>query len=79
MEDSGVRFGALIRSARLAHNPPITQECLADALGVTQPSVSAWEKGKAFPAIGVLHDLAAVLDLNAGDLLDAAASRAVPA
>jgi DNA-binding XRE family transcriptional regulator len=63
-------FGGTIRLARLERG--LSQGQLAQLLGVTQPSVSAWEQGKAFPAVATLAALARLLGLDAADLLDMA-------
>lgn len=65
------RLSGLIREARLALEPPMTQEALAAAVGVTQPSVSAWEHDTAQPALSSLVALADVLDLNLAELFEA--------
>ena len=66
------RLGAMIREARLAADPPLTQEGLAERLQRAQASVSAWEAGKQIPGLVALLALARELDLNAEDLLEAA-------
>lgn len=78
MDDPRDRFGALIRTARQALEPAgpgtsMTQEALAERLGVTQPTVSGWESGAAIPSLGALNGLAEVLELDAAVLLTAAA------
>ena len=62
-----VKTGELIRAARKAKN--CTQSELADMLGVTNKAVSRWEKGQSFPDIGVLENLAHILDLKIQDIV----------
>ncbi len=62
------RFGSLIRASRLDNE--MTQEDLADAVGVHQPSVSAWELGLTLPAPGTMLDLARLFNLDLSVLSD---------
>lgn len=55
------KTGNLIREARQRKN--YTQNELGLMLGVTNKAVSRWENGESFPDIGVLEQLAAVLEL----------------
>lgn len=61
------KTGELIRNAR--KNKNYTQTELGDILGVTNKAVSRWEKGESFPDIGVLENLATVLDLKIQDIV----------
>ena len=58
-------MNAIIREKRKALG--LTQEEVADALGVTAPAVNKWEKGATAPDIALLPPLARLLgvDLNA--------------
>ena len=47
----------------------ITQEELADFIGVTKASVSKWENGQSLPDILLLPQLAAYFDVSVDDLL----------
>ena len=38
-------IGQRIKQARLAHKPKMTQQQLADAVGVSRPAVTQWETG----------------------------------
>lgn len=67
-------FPEIIRSGRIAAG--LTQEALAAALAVTQPTISEWEAGKQLPRIPALLDLAQVLGLDATVLVEAAATAA---
>lgn len=68
-------LGPAIREARTKKG--MSQGSLAEALGVTQPSVSAWEAGRSLPTIPLLHKLAVVTDSDPGELLRLAASSPV--
>lgn len=70
MRDVRHRLGEAIRDARLALNPPMTQRDLARAVGVHQPSVSAWELGKTMPSPSTVLTLAALLNLDIANLAD---------
>ena len=54
---------------RLRHNKKITQEQLADFVGVTKGSVSKWETGQSLPDILILPGLAAFFDVTIDELL----------
>ena len=56
-----------IRKLRKQKN--VTQEKLADALGVTPQAISRWESGAGFPAIEYLPDLAAFFEISVDELL----------
>ncbi len=62
-----VKTGEMIRNARKAKN--YTQDELGNLLGVTNKAVSRWEKGESFPDVGILENLAQVLDLKIQDLV----------
>ena len=59
-----MRINEIIRERRLAKS--MTQEQVAEALGVTAPAVNKWEKGISCPDIALLAPLARLLgtDLN---------------
>jgi Predicted transcriptional regulators len=54
---------------KLRHNKKITQEQLADFIGVTKGSVSKWETGQSLPDILTLPELAAFFDVTIDELL----------
>nr|DAI05154.1 MAG TPA: helix-turn-helix domain protein [Caudoviricetes sp.] len=56
-----------IRAARIAAG--MTQQQLADALGIAQQSVARWETGEREPRISTLRRIAAVLGCNVTALL----------
>lgn len=47
-----------------------TQQQLADLLGVTQPTVSAWERGQSRPEPAMTMKLAAALGVQPADTVD---------
>ena len=57
-----------IKKARLIAG--LEQKQVAEMMGVTQVSVSAWEKGKALPKPQRLKQLASVLNTTVEKLLD---------
>lgn len=61
------KTGKLIKEARIKKN--YTQSDLGDLLGVTNKAVSRWENGDSFPDVGVLENLAIVLDLRIQDII----------
>lgn len=61
------KTGNLIKEARIKKN--YTQSELGDLLGVSNKAVSRWENGDSFPDVGVLENLAAVLDLRIQDII----------
>ena len=54
---------------RLRNQMGVTQEKLADALGVTPQAVSKWESGAGLPAIDYLPDLSAFFGVSVDELL----------
>lgn len=54
---------------RLRHEKKITQEQLADFIGVTKASVSKWENRQSTPDIMILPQLAAYFDVTVDELL----------
>lgn len=61
------KIGAFIAAARRAHG--LTQQQLAERLGVTNRAVSKWETGQGLPDIALLPALAAALDTTTDELL----------
>ena len=60
-------IGARIRAAR--HRRGLTQRAVADALGINDRHVHAWEAGRRNPGPKHLAKLAEVLGLQVTDLL----------
>ena len=48
----------------------LTQEQLAQKLGVSNKTISKWETGKCMPDYAVVKDLCAALDITVAELLD---------
>ena len=63
------RVAAKIKEGRIRNN--LTQNALADQMGVSYQAVSNWERGNSMPDIAKLEDLCRVLDLDLYDLLGA--------
>jgi transcriptional regulator with XRE-family HTH domain len=71
-EESTDPLGEMLRSARFNHKPRLTQEDVADFLGVVQSTVSAWESGRARPDVPMLRRLASLFEasLDFSDLVE---------
>lgn len=54
----------------LRREKDLSQAALAEMCGVTQGSVSHWEKGRAYPEMSVAHKLCAIFNVSLSDLLD---------
>jgi len=54
---------------RLREEKKITQQQLADAIGVTPKAVSRWETGRGLPDISLLDPLAAALGVSVTELM----------
>ncbi len=61
-------FGVYLREARLRKK--LTQQDVADALGITRSTVAMWETSKALPRLPVLFRLAALYGCFVGDLIN---------
>ena len=62
-----MKIGTIIRGKRKELS--LTQEQLADLLGVSAPAVHKWEKGSTYPDITTLPALARVLHTDPNTLL----------
>lgn len=62
-----MEIGKVIKQARL--NKKITQEQLAEALGVTTQAVSKWETDCSYPDITLIPSIANSLDVSSDELL----------
>ena len=67
MDFSENKIGGNIAALRRAKG--LTQEQLADMLGVSAPAVSKWETGSSYPDISLLCPLARALGTNVDSLL----------
>ncbi len=54
---------------RFRHGKKMTQEQLANFIGVTKASVSKWETGQSMPDIIILPQLAAIFDVTVDEIL----------
>lgn len=61
------KTGNLIKEARMKKN--YTQSELGDLIGVSNKAISRWENGESFPDVGILENLATVLDLRIQDIV----------
>lgn len=66
--DDDMSIGENIRKFR--KDKELTQEQIADMLGVSTPAVNKWENGNSMPDIGILAPLARTLDTDLNTLLD---------
>lgn len=62
-----MQIGEVIRKYRKARN--MTQEEMANRLGVTAPAVNKWENGNSLPDITLLAPIARLLDISLDTLL----------
>ncbi len=62
-----IKIGKFILNCR--KEKKLTQEELAEKLGVTSKSISRWENGKTMPDYSLLKDLCNELDINVNELL----------
>ena len=62
-----IRIGRFIAESRKARN--LTQRQLANALSISDKTVSKWECGKGLPEVSLMLPLCAALDLTVNDLL----------
>lgn len=61
------KIGKFIASCRKKQK--LTQEQLAEKLGITYKAVSKWETGKGLPDASIMMDLCNILEINVNDLL----------
>lgn len=61
------RVGRLIFSLRKENN--LTQKQLADALNISDKTISKWERGLGCPDVSLLHELSNVLSINIEKIL----------
>ncbi len=62
-----IQIGRFIAASRKAQS--LTQRQLADKLGISDKTVSKWERGKGLPEVGLMLPLCASLDITVNDLL----------
>lgn len=61
------KIGVFIAKCRKDKN--LTQEQLAEKLGVSNKSISRWENGKTMPDYSILNDLCDILDIDVNEFL----------
>ena len=61
------KIGKYIATCR--KNKKLTQEQLAEKLGITSKSISRWENGKTMPDVSLFHSLCKELSITINDLL----------
>lgn len=64
---NGMKIGEVIKKYR--KEAGLTQEMIANYLGVTSPAVNKWENGNSYPDITLLAPLARLLNINMDTLL----------
>src|SRR6185436_8629195 len=62
-------IGKAICQLRSKHNPKMTQQTLAEAVGVSRASIANIERGHHRVQLHVLYDIATALDAEPHDLL----------
>lgn len=72
-EDLAMMVGRAIAKQRLASN--LTQEAVAERLGIGLEAVSRMERGVVIPTVVRLFELADIFECDAADLLTEASSR----
>ena len=60
-------FSQIFKQLRLEKG--LTQQELADKLGITDKAISKWERGISFPDISMLIPISKVLEISLYDLL----------
>lgn len=61
------KIGKFITECRKQKN--LTQNELADKLGITDKAISKWENGRCMPDISLLEELCSILDVTINELL----------
>jgi len=69
MEDFYREFGQRLRQARERPNVSLTQQDLAERVGLSRTSITNIEKGKQHTSLHMLFKLASALDVSPVDLL----------
>lgn len=62
-----ISIGKFIAESRKSRN--LTQRQLADALSISDKTISKWECGKGLPEVSLMLPLCAALDITVNDLL----------
>ncbi|MDD4378167.1 MAG: helix-turn-helix transcriptional regulator, partial [Eubacteriales bacterium] len=61
------KVGILIHGLRKEKN--LTQKQLADAMNISDKTISKWERGLGCPDVSLLHELSNVLNVNIEKIL----------
>lgn len=64
-----IRAAAAANIKRCRESKAMSQLALAKMIGVSQPLISAWERGKVAPSVEDLVNIEQVLELDRGHLL----------
>lgn len=62
-----MEFSKKLKKLRVSHE--LSQEQLADKLHIARQSISKWERGEAYPSIGMLLQLSELFDVSIDELL----------
>ncbi len=62
-----MEFSKILKEQRTAKQ--LSQEQLADRLHIARQSISKWERGEAYPSIGMLLQLSELFDISVDELL----------
>ena len=71
-----MKIGQFIRDRRIELG--MTQQQLADKLGITDKAVSKWERAVSYPDITILRELSAALKVSVTELLAGERERQLP-
>lgn len=71
-----MKIGRFIRDRRIELG--MTQQRLADKLGITDKAVSKWERAVSYPDITILRELSAALEVTVAELLAGERDRQMP-
>ena len=61
------KIGLFIKEKRKEKN--LTQQQLANKLGITDKAISKWERGLGFPDVSLLEDISSILDISIIELI----------
>lgn len=60
----------MIHLAEIRKSRGLTQEQLAEMLGVNQCAISFWESGRSYPRLPMAYRIALILGVKIDDLID---------
>jgi DNA-binding XRE family transcriptional regulator len=67
-EDVKIEIGLKMKKQRVMKR--MTQDSVADELGVTRQTISNWESGRDYPSLRMFISWCKVLKVKSGDILD---------